>query len=147
VAELHHIVPALVYLYSTAAEIQIANRNWDRAEEYLNPGLAIAETLNHQERRAGYMANMAEVSWGRGHRDAAIEQLARAAQMVDDIGVRYASARHHLRLAELRSEYGNRAEAAAHLQRATQIAHEGSFGSLLAQAEALKTKIRAETES
>ncbi len=137
-ATMYDIAPMLVCLYSTAGEIRLSEKKWTDAEALFQKGMALAEQLNSPERRAGYLANLAEVADGRGEPALAIAQLTAATQLVDDLGVRHASARYHLRLAEMLSRQGQRAEALAHLQRGQQIAQEEKYAILLEEAERIK---------
>ena len=137
IAEAHTIVPMLVFLYTTAAEIRLSEKKWNDAEAFLKKGMALVEQVNSPERRAGYLANLAEVAYGRDERDFAIGQLTTAAQLADQIGARYASARYHLRLAEMLIAQGKSSEAQTHWQRGKQIAEEGGYRRLLQVAETL----------
>ncbi len=140
IAESHQINPVLLYLYSTSAEIRLSEKKWDEAEAYLSKGMALAEQLSSPERRAGYLANLAEVAYGRGDHAAAFAQLTSAAQLSDQMGAQYASARYHLRLAEMLVEQGKVSDAQLHLKRGEQIAAEGSYQKLLEMAATIRRR-------
>ena len=134
-AEANNLVPALIYLYSTVAEILFKQEQWRAAEDLLDKGLALAQQVNSPERCAGYLAGLAEIAYGRGDWEKALAQMLTAIRLVDRIGVRFASARYHLRLARMLGARGTAAEAQIHWQRAHQIALESSYRRLLEEAE------------
>jgi len=140
IAETHDIAPMLLFLYSTAAEIRLSEKQWNEAEAFLKKGMMLVDQVNSPERRAGYLANFAEVAYGRGEYDSAVGQLTAAAQLADQMSGRYASARYHLRLAEMLVERGKASEAQVHLQRGKQIAEEGGYRRLLQAAETLQRR-------
>ncbi len=131
IAEAYNIVLALLYLYTTVAGIRLSEKNWDAAEASLNKGMALAGQLKNPERRADYLANFAEVAYGRGDYQSAIEQLTTAAQLADQRSARYASARYHLRLAAMLREQSKTADAELHWRRGKQIAEEDGYRRLL----------------
>jgi tetratricopeptide (TPR) repeat protein len=141
-AEAHNITPVLLHLYNTVAEIRLSEKRWGEAEEFLKQGMALAEQLNSPDRRVGYLANFAEVAYGRGEHPVAIAQLTAATQFADQIGARHTSARYHIRLAEMLGEQGNWPEAESHLQRGKQIAQEGNYRPLLERAERISRRNR-----
>ncbi len=143
IAEAYHIVPMLLFLYTTAAQLRLDERKWNEAEAFLKKGMPLVEQVNNLERRADYLANFAEVNYGRGDTQAAVEQLTTAAQLADQMGARYASARYHLRLAEMLLEQGKPVEAQTHWRKGKQIAAEGKYRALLESAERWDEKLAA----
>ena len=105
--------------------------------------MPLGEQVNNLERRADYLANFAEVNYGRGDTQSAVEQLTTAAQLADQTGARYASARYHLRLAAMLLEQGKPADAQTYWRRGKQIAAEGKYRALLESAERWDEKLAA----
>ncbi len=135
-AEAHTIFSVLAFLYGTLSDLSAEAGRWDEAEAWLQKGMALAEQLNSAERRADYLAKLAEVAVSRQQYSLALERLQAAARLADEIDAHYAAAQYHLRLAALLTQQGAAADAARHWQRGWQIAQEGHYGRLLAQAEA-----------
>ncbi len=138
-AEAHTIFSVLIYLYGTLGDISADAQQWEQAEAWLQKGMALAERLNSPERRADYLAKLAEVAWGRQQYPLALERLGEAADLADEIGARHAAAQYHLRLAALLTKHGAGDDAQLHLDRGWQIAREGHYGRLLRLAEALRS--------
>jgi tetratricopeptide (TPR) repeat protein len=114
VAEAHELVSVLVHLYSTLGEIRLYQADWDQATDYFERGLALAEELGNQERRAGHLAGQALAAHGAGRLDQARSLLERALALVPESGYAHLRARIELWLAETVRDCGDY-DAARHI--------------------------------
>jgi tetratricopeptide (TPR) repeat protein len=97
----------LVHLYSTLGEIRLYQAEWDQATDYFERGLALAEELGNQERRAGHLAGQALAAHGAGRLDQARALLEHALALVPESGYAHLRARIELWLAETARDCGD----------------------------------------
>ncbi len=125
------------YLYSTLAEIALAQDDLETAEKHLNEGLAIAERLSIPERIAGLTANLGLVAARHGENGLAIHRLSTALAGADTVGTRHLAAQIRLWLIPLLPP----AEARARLAEARAIAENGGRRRLLEEIARLETQL------
>jgi tetratricopeptide (TPR) repeat protein len=143
VAETYDLLAALLHLYSTRGEIHLYRAEWTLAEESFQRGLAIAEDLGSQERKAGYRGGLALAARGQGNLPEAVRLLKEALLRISESVYWHLYTRLQIWLAETFFRQNSLEDASAALERALSIAREHHRTLLLVQAETLRANILA----
>jgi tetratricopeptide (TPR) repeat protein len=89
-AQEYGLLELLPYLYSTLGEIALDQvEDVQKAVEYFQQGLELAETFNMEERIIGLTANLGRVEIKRGQVELAINHLTLALQKAELLGTRH----------------------------------------------------------
>lgn len=134
-AQEYGLFELLPYLYSTLGEIALVQVGDDqRAAEYFQRGLELAERFNMEERIIGLTANMGRVEIKRGQAELAKNKLTFALQKAELLGTRHQWAQIQLWLAPLLPSDERRKR----LDAVKAFAEEGGRKGLLDQIQRLK---------
>src|SRR5581483_4500228 len=126
----------LPYLLSTSGEIALAEGELEKADEFFQRGLEVAEKVPIPERIAGLTANLGRVALARGDRAGARERFQAAMTGADAIGNGHLALRIRIWLAPLLPPD----EANARLDEAEEIAQKNGFAGLLQEIAALRAR-------
>ncbi len=136
-------VPPRQYLYSTRAELALAEEQWDEAQAWLNRGLVEARRQNNHEQIATCLANLARLAYGRLDLDGALVLLEAARDTAAPLPAPYLQIGIDLRLAELYQQGGDIEDARQALARANSRLDGRDYGGLEGWASRLRQHLAA----
>lgn len=131
------------WLYSTRGELALAEGAWGEAEHWLQRGVALAESFGNSALVAGYHANLARATSGRGDLETALADMQAARKEADACTDRYLLCRIDLWLAELHHARGETAASIAALARADAFLANHDYALLRQRARKIKRMLDA----
>jgi DNA-binding SARP family transcriptional activator/tetratricopeptide (TPR) repeat protein len=123
-------VPPRQYLFSTRAELALAEGQWDDAQAWLDRALVEAKRQNNHEQIATCLANLARLAHGRQDIDGAVVLLEAARDTARPIPAPYLQIEIDLLLAELYQQRGDVKDACEALTRASSRLDGRAYGRL-----------------
>jgi ATP/maltotriose-dependent transcriptional regulator MalT len=140
-AEQFGLAMAREYLLSTRGEIELADRRWAEAEEWVNASLREARQHHNVSHVAKSLANLGLIARGRGDLDNALSLLEEAAELSVPLTARYMQAQIDLWLAEIHLAREERVAAGEALTRAERRLAASHYDGLIRRSHALRAAL------
>ncbi len=134
------------YLLSTRGEIELADANWDAAEEWIAASLAEARLHNNVAHMAKCRATLSQAARGRGDLDAALILLDEAAELAAPLAARFLQAQIDLWLTELYLDRGEIIAAAEVLKRGEDRLAGSHYRRLIERSQTLRRRLPTATD-